>query len=156
MNYDTNTILILIGIITIVVCFIVTWIRQKHLHRTIDQFSLLMYQIHREYFQICDQVYDIDQHTKQLHKSFESFSMGYKHNQTEKHAPTPEQATKIEATIKDLVSIEFILSTAMKISRRDSVYKIIMNTIETYPDINIEYIIKKTLSVVESFIRNAS
>jgi hypothetical protein len=152
--FDTNSILIMIGMIIMLISNIITIHHIRKMFELYTQHSLIMYRIHRLFDRMYDQSSDIAKETKQLHEGFEILMTDYNSHHQQKHLPDPTQAAQIEATINDLISIEILLSSDMKISRRDSVINIASKTAETYPDIDVTYIVKKTLSVIESFIRN--
>jgi len=151
---DWNSILFIIGILLCFVCHIITWVKLKRLSQSNERNHYLMYRIHKEFDQYRDTLYEVDEHTKQLHEGFAILQVAYKKVHEEKHMPNPQEAQQIEATIQDLLTIEVLLSRDMSIARRDSVNHIIKSTIQTYPEINTEYIVKKTTSVIQNFISN--
>jgi hypothetical protein len=71
--------------------------------------------------------------------------------QSKPKLPKPDQVELITKTIMDLLSIEVGLSKNMRASRKDSVPIIIEKTINTYPEIDPEYITKKALSIIETY-----
>jgi hypothetical protein len=68
--------------------------------------------------------------------------------------PTPQEAQQIESTIRDLLSIEIVLSQDMPLPRRESFNNVILSTIRTYPNIHEEYLIKKATSIFTNFIKS--
>ena len=55
-------------------------------------------------------------------------------------------------TILENINMEVLLSKNLKIARRDSTRSIIDNTLETYSDIEPEYVIKMCLAMIENFL----
>lgn len=76
-----------------------------------------------------------------------------KENPYKKKLPTPDIAEMIEKTIKEQISIEFMLSSDLRAPSKDALKTIVTNTIETYPQIDAKYIAKKCLMLVESFTK---
>lgn len=68
--------------------------------------------------------------------------------------PTPQIADMIQQTISDYLTIEFTLLKNNRIPNRKAVNEIIQHTCLTYPNINEEYITKKTLAIIEKFSSN--
>ena len=68
--------------------------------------------------------------------------------------PTPEEEEQIAATIKDQITTEISLAAGLRSPYKDALKEIIIRTAETYPDINIEYIVRKTVSMIEMFSNN--
>lgn len=66
--------------------------------------------------------------------------------------PSPDLSKKIRDTILENINMEVLLSKGMRTPNRESMTHIAMNTIKTYPDIDIEYIVKLTISMVENYI----
>ena len=69
--------------------------------------------------------------------------------------PKPDLAQIIEATIKEQILIEANLSKNSRIPNGDLVYRIIQNVEKTYPDVDKEYLSKKTLVKIEEFNETA-
>jgi len=113
----------------------------------------LLYRYEKTNAQFHDILSDVHEQTRQLHESFSTLEVAYKKIH-EKRMPTPQEAEQIEQTIRDLLSIEIIMSQDMTIARRDSVNRIVSATIKSYPEIDTEYLIKKAISVITTFTRN--
>ena len=153
-TFDLDSILILVEVIIFLIFHIISGVRMNRMRKTMEEFSLLLYQIQRDHNHSHDTLIEIDEYTKQLHEGFVVLEETYKNVHHETHMPTPQEDEQIDTTIRQLLSIEIILSADMTISRRDSVNQIIMNTIRTYPDIDKEYIIKKAASIIQTFIKS--
>lgn len=72
----------------------------------------------------------------------------------QKHYPKPDEARLIKETIQDQISIEISLSQHLNAPPNDYVDTIISNVIQTYPNIDIEYISKKCFAMLEDTIRD--
>lgn len=70
--------------------------------------------------------------------------------------PKPEESKMIRDTILELINTELLLNKNMRIPNRQATENIIYSTIETYQEINTEYLIKTCLAVIENFILNVS
>lgn len=152
--FDFHSIMILIGIIISFVFFFISEYRYKKIQSQLNRTMNVLYQIHRNYDQSHRSLHETEEYVKQLHEGFSILEVAYKKVHGEKRMPTPQEATQIEATIRDLLAIEIILSQDMVVPRRESVNNVIFSTIHTYPEIDEEYIIKKATSVITSFIKD--
>lgn len=65
--------------------------------------------------------------------------------------PTPELASMMRATIKEAITAEVILSRNLRIPKRDSTKNVVLTTINTYPYVDKEYIVKLCLAMIEDF-----
>lgn len=68
--------------------------------------------------------------------------------------PDPDLVDKITKTVIDLISMEMILSKDMQYPPRESTNMIVQATLKTYPHVNPDYLIKKTLSIIESYSKS--
>ena len=89
-----------------------------------------------------------------LATSIDSIFKEYKQSMNTKIYPTPQLADMITTTIKEQVAVETILTKNLRIIDKNTVNIIIENTIKTYPHVDESYIIKKTLSIIESLKTN--
>lgn len=154
ITFDSNSIFIIIGILCCFIFHLITWIHVDKIQKQMNHFSTLLYQIYRRYDESRDTLYEVSEYTKQLHEGFSTLQAAYKKVYGEKHMPNPQEAEQIENSIRDLLAIEIILSQDMKIANRESVNRIIYSTIRTYPNINEEYLTKKTISMITQFIKD--
>lgn len=83
---------------------------------------------------------------------FEQFIKKY--SKPMSHLPSPELSKNIRETILENINMEILLSKGMRIPNRESIIHIASNTIKTYPDIDREFIVKMTVSMVENYIMN--
>jgi len=153
--FDTNTILLVCLLIITLFGFIGSFHHVKQLHTRIDQMMYTIWRLSKDYHNLEEPIQDIYQHTKQLHEGFDLIEQAFNLVHQEKHMPSPQEAQQIDATVRDLLTIEIMLSSDMKISKRDSVPNVIKETIRTYPDVNEKYIVKKALSVIETFVKES-
>lgn len=151
IDFDLNSILILIGILSGVLFHLITWLHVDKVQEQLDQISYSLYQFHKDRDKIQIQINDMVENTNQLQNGLETLQLSIRHKDPDYRFPTPDVVTQITTTIKDLLSTEILLSSNMKISRKDSVKQIIQQTCQTYPDIDPLYITKKTLAIVQSF-----
>lgn len=75
-----------------------------------------------------------------------------KHLLSNYRLPTPEESEEMRKTILENINMEVLLSKNLKIARKDSTRNIIDNTLETYPEIQPEYIVKLSLAMIENFL----
>lgn len=68
--------------------------------------------------------------------------------------PDPDLVDKITKTVIDLISMEMILSKDMQYPPRESTNMIVQATLKTYPHVHPDYLIKKTLSIIESYSKS--
>lgn len=153
ITFDLNSILLIISLILHIVFGIISHIRNRKLMTQMDRICTLSYYIQKDYHQYRSTLLEVNEYAKQLHEGFSTLQVAYKKVYGEKHMPSPQEAQAIESSIRDLLSIEIILSQDMKIASRESVNRIIYSTIKTYPDIDEEYITKKSISVITAFIK---
>ena len=70
--------------------------------------------------------------------------------------PTPEEEKQITETIKDLIATEVALASSLRSPHKDSLKDIVFKTVDTYPDIDIEYICRKVVSIIELYTKGLS
>ncbi len=73
-------------------------------------------------------------------------------NKRSGNLPTPSLSKEIRDTIMENINVEVLMSKGMRTPNRESIIHIAENTIKTYTHIDMEYIIKMTLSMVENYI----
>ena len=94
---------------------------------------------------------DIDIRIASLQESFNTLLIRFDKEAKQTHMPTPEEVELIEKTITDLIEIEVSLSKNLTVARKHALEEISENVIKTYPDIDREYIIRKTTAVLQTF-----
>ena len=68
----------------------------------------------------------------------------------EKIYPRPQLAREIDQTIKDQIDNEFMLSNKLKTPPSNYINLITTNVLKTYPNVDVEYITKRCISIIES------
>lgn len=152
--FDTNSLLIIFGILFCFVLHLFIWLPVYKIQKQLREHSFLLYKIRKYFDENYHTTQEIDEYTKQLHEGFTVLQAAYKKVYTEKRMPTPTEAQSIEMTIRDLLSTEIILSQDMRSPNSNSFKNVIMSVIRTYPDIDEEYLIKKTTSLFTQFIKD--
>ena len=154
----STQILTLILLITLIVFVITLTILQilsiryiRYITSKLDDQSRLLYIMDKRCRRYEEHLNDTDESITSLSTSVASLASGYQKQLNTRILPKPELVEQITKTITDLLSIEVGLSKNMRASRKESVQLIVENTIKTYPDVNPDYITKKTLSIIEAY-----
>lgn len=147
---------------TIATTFIVNRVF-KHMQTQMDYMSHLVYKMTSMLEDLEIHTMDIDHDFKTTYRHINDLTnniAGYlKQEHTRRESsfimPKPDLAQTIEATIKEQILIEANLSKNSRIPNGDLVYRIIQNVEKTYPDVDKEYLSKKTLVKIEEFNETA-
>ena len=75
-----------------------------------------------------------------------------KESKPKKRLPKPEESKLIRETILECINMEVLLSKDMRIPNKKSTKNIIETTVETYPEIDVGYIVKLCMAMIENFI----
>lgn len=94
---------------------------------------------------------NIDIRTASLQESFNTLLNHIDEKEKQTHMPTPDEVALIEKTITDLIEIEVSLSRNLTVARKLALKEISSNVIRTYPDIDHEYILRKTTAILQTF-----
>ena len=142
--------IILISLIAIqlILTIVISILFRMKLKTLISQNSILMniiYPLTKELREINYIAEKIDNVMNQL-----TAGLSTKENQP-KTLPTPDVEEQITRTIKDQIATEVALASELRSPYKDSLRDIIFRTVETYPDISIEYIARKVISMVEMY-----
>lgn len=70
--------------------------------------------------------------------------------------PTPNISKMIRETILECINIEVLLNKDIRIPNPNSVHHIIETVINTYPDVNKEYVTKLCMAMIENFVEDVS
>ena len=70
--------------------------------------------------------------------------------------PTPNISKMIRETILECINIEVLLNKDIRIPNPNSVHHIIETVINTYPDVNREYVTKLCMAMIENFVEDVS
>lgn len=143
---------LIIGI-TVIACYLLL---VRPLENRLEEQSSVLYSILKKHIIYDDKLYVMSDDITSVQQNIKSLtsSIGHviKENQTirgEKVYPSPQLAELIQATIKEQITIEMLLSNKMRIANKDSVGKIIENVSKTYPNVDVEYLTKKCLAMIE-------
>ena len=69
-----------------------------------------------------------------------------------KRLPKPDESKLIRDTILECINMEVLLSKDMRIPNKQSTKNIIETTVETYPEIDVSYIVKLSMAMIENFV----
>lgn len=94
---------------------------------------------------------NIDIRTASLQESFNTLLNHIDEKEKQTHMPTPDEVALIEKTITDLIETEVSLSRNLTVARKLALKEISANVIRTYPDIDQEYILRKTTAILQTF-----
>ncbi len=141
---------VIIGILILIIEFI----KFKDIHNLKIRFNELvstLYNLDRSQQHLNSDISDIDIRIASLQESFNTLSNRFDKEAKQTHMPTPEETDSIEKTITDLIEIEVSLSKNLTVARKLALEEISTNVIRTYPDIDQEYIIRKTTAILQTF-----
>ena len=149
-------------IITVLLLFIILmFIKISKMTSTMNEMTNMMYYILKKQKSIdyvLNEVSVSNNNTESelstLSTSIDSMFKEYKQSMNTKIYPTPQLVDMITTTIKEQVAVETILTKNLRIIDKNTVNIIIENTVKTYPHVDESYIIKKTLSIIESLKTN--
>ena len=141
--------LVCICILTVIIIILYRMIR--HMMMIMQQQSQVLYFIDKQHRVSDEKIQDMETNIETISTSIANVLDVYKQSVTKRIHPRPELVEQINATIMDLLTIEVGLSRNMSAPKRDSVPKIIQSVIETYPEVDQEYLTKKTLSMIETY-----
>lgn len=75
-----------------------------------------------------------------------------KEKKVTKRLPKPDESKLIRETILECINMEVLLSKDMRIPNKKSTRYIIETAVETYPEIDVGYIVKLTMAMIENFV----
>ena len=75
-----------------------------------------------------------------------------KEKKPKKRYPRPDESKLIRETILECINMEVLLSKDMRAPSKRSTKNIIETTVDTYPEIDVGYLTKLTLAMIENFI----
>lgn len=168
----TLTVAISFLLILTTVLFVIIVKMRKENKDLLSSLTFSLYQLRVDHEKAVNKVSEMDNEYKKaltiINKNIGSLSSGIE--QTEKkldsviktknllkefRLPTPEESEAMRKTILENINVEVLLSKNLKIARKDSTRNIIDNTLETYPEIEPEYVIKMCLAMIENFLETA-
>lgn len=158
--FSISETIILIAVITIIMLFIFYLIIVKPMRRLLKEQSIVLHMLLKENKRCGELLHDVSnldtsikEDVTSLSTSIGLFMQDVNKRYSEKIYPTPDLSKMIESTIKEQIAIEVALSKDMALPRKDSVNRIIETVSNTYPHVNVEYITRKCLSIMETAIK---
>lgn len=149
-----TTIISLCLISILIILSIILLIKQIRIKNSINDMSSLLYSIlmNRD-SRIIDSINDLNSNINKNEDAILTLSNRIEINklQSTNIIPQPEEAKKIDMTIKDCLQTEIALSKHNRAPRKDSVRFIIDNVISAYPHISKEYIIKRIFAFIQNW-----
>lgn len=151
-------VIIILGIVCVILISLVVFeiyltIIIKRLLSIINEQSRVIYLLDKKSNRIESSIDNTQTSIVSLSTSVAKVASNYKQTLETKIHPTPELVGQITKTIQDLLSIEVILSEDLRISKKESVQLIVENVIKTYPNVDVEYLTKKAIAIIESYTR---
>ena len=151
---STTMLLTITAVIIGILILIIEYIKFKDIHTLKIRFNELvstLYNLDRSQQSLNSDISDIDIRIASLQESFNTLLIRFDKEARQTHMPTPEEVELIEKTISDLIEIEVSLSKNLTVARKLALEEISLNVIKTYPDIDRDYIIRKTTSILQTF-----
>jgi len=151
---STTMLLTITAVIIGILILIIETIKFKDIHTLKIRFNELvsvLYNLDRSQQSLNSDISDIDIRIASLQESFNTLLIRFDKEAKQTHMPTPEEVELIEKTITDLIEIEVSLSKNLTVARKHALEEISENVIKTYPDIDREYIVRKTTAILQTF-----
>ena len=141
----------IIIMVTLVVLEIFLGIAFKRLISIVNEQSRVIYVMDKHIKRLTANVTETNDTIMSLSTSVETIM----HKSTKKPVyPEPDLVDKITKTVVDLITMEIALSKDMRYPPRESTNMIIESVLKTYPNVDKDYLIKKTLSMIESYAKS--
>lgn len=151
------TIILIAAILSFIVSIVLSIIAISKIKRFSNQYDIiqnLLYYLEKDsrftnttLSSLSSSIDEIDHKLQQLSESFD------KSNNTPqpKRLPTPSDEEAITKTITDQIATEVALASDLRSPYKSALNDIILRVVETYPDIDIEYLVRKTVSIIELY-----
>lgn len=124
--------------------------------RTIDDFNDIkryMYEIMRHESTLSSLFDDMHEDVESLSTGFDNVQKAFNKALNEKinmrHYPLPDEIKQIEGVMTDQIEQIIGLAGKQRIPNRDMFETIVTNVCNTFPDIEVEYIVRKLTSYIE-------
>lgn len=124
--------------------------------RTIDDFNDIkryMYEIMRHESTLSSLFDDMHEDVESLSTGFDdvrkSFNTALNEKINMRHYPLPDEIKQIEGVMTDQIEQIIGLAGKQRIPNRDMFETIVTNVCNTFPDIEVEYIVRKLTSYIE-------
>lgn len=125
--------------------------------RTIDDFNDIkryMYEIMRHESNLSSLFDDMHEDVESLSTGFDNVQKAFNTALNEKinmkHYPLPDEIQRIEGVIDDQINQIIGLTRGQRIPNKDMYETIVTNVCNTFPNIEIEYIVRKLTSYLEA------
>lgn len=147
MNH-TQTILIVIGIIVellLLILFII--IKFKKLKTSIDQLKYSIFVLRKDnekYSNLTLEMFDLLQTS--VHTALDTLE----EKKNKQIYPTPELSEQITKTISEQIEIQVILNNKTRVPSSKLITEVVNVVRQTYPNIKEDYIINKTITMIET------
>jgi hypothetical protein len=151
---STTTLLTIATFIIGILILIIECIKLRTIHILKIRFTDLvstLYNLDRSQKNSNLNLLNIDIRTASLQESFNTLLTQFDEKAKQTHMPSPDEVTLIEKTITDLIETEVSLSNNLTVARKHALEEIAANVIRTYPDIDREYILRKTTAILQTF-----
>ena len=147
MNH-TQTILIFIGLIVellLLILFII--IKFKKLKTSIEQLKYSIFVLRKDnekYSNLTLEMFDLLQTS--VHTTLDTLE----ENKNKQIYPTPELSEQITKTISEQIEIQVILNNKTRVPSSKLITEVVNIVRQTYPNIKEDYIINKTITMIET------
>lgn len=140
-------IIVMMSILTsIIVCVIIV----NPLKDMIKQQSFIIHQLLRQVKILNDHIDNMNDDINNNFVRITSLFSSIQKANNKKHQPTVDEIKLIEVVITDTITTEANLARNQTI-KSDHMKEIITKVCDTFPDVDIEYIARKTISMIETF-----
>lgn len=143
-----------ISVLINIVLFIKTSKTNKRTRDDFNDIKLYMYEIMRRESNLSSLYDNIYESVESLSTGFdkvqESFNKALDEKVNMKHYPLPDEIKQIEGVMIDQVDQILGLTRKQRIPNKDMYETIVTNMCKTFPDVDVEYIVTKLTSYLES------
>ena len=143
-----------ISVLINIVLFIKTSITNKRTREDFTDIKFYMYEIMRRESNLSSIYDDIHENVESLSTGFDnvqkSFNTALEEKMNMKHYPLPSEIKQIEGVIDDQINQIIGLTRGQRIPNKDMYETLVTNICKTFPTIDVEYIVRKLTSYLES------
>ena len=153
----TELICIIMAIISVVInitILIKTSITQKRTREDFNDIKFYMYEIMRRESNLSSIFDEMNETVESLTTGFnkvqQSFTLALGEKINMKHYPLPDEIRQIEGVMIDQIEQIVGLASEQRIPNKDMYETIITNMCKTFPDVDVEYLVTKLTSYIET------
>lgn len=153
----TDLIIICIASISVIINIILlisTRITRNQIRSSNDDIKFYMYEIMRREANLSSIFDDMNETVESLTTGFNdvqrSFHEAINQKLDMKHYPLPEEIRQIEGVMLDQIDQIVGLASTQRIPNKDMYETIITNMCKTFPDVDVEYLVTKLTSYIET------